>query len=98
MGVLEGVGEVLVDGLTKPKGLVIGIGVALLAPVALPVLRPVAKQVIKGGIVITDKVKEFFAEAGERWSDLVAEARADLTKTAAETVTAVDEEAVISVS
>lgn len=42
-------------------------------------LRPVAKAVIKAGLVATDQVKELVAEAREQAGDLVAEARAERT-------------------
>jgi hypothetical protein len=57
------------------------VGVALLAPVLLPlvgtVVRPVAKGVVKGGLMVKDTVVGFVAEAGEQVSDLVAEAKAE---------------------
>jgi len=59
----------------------IGVGVALAAPVLLPavgaVVRPVAKGLIKGGLFVVDSTKELLAEGQERLSDLVAEARAE---------------------
>lgn len=62
-------------------GLLIGVGVALMAPIILPavacLVRPVAKAAVKGGLTVADKVKEFAAEAGEQVSDLVAEAKAE---------------------
>ena len=58
-------------------GLLIGIGVALAAPVVLPAAaagaRPLAKALIKGGLVVADTVREVVAEAGEQLSDIVAE-------------------------
>lgn len=60
----------------------VGVGVVLAAPVVVPALaagmRPVAKAVIKGGIMIYDKGAEMVAEAGEQLSDLVAEVRSEL--------------------
>lgn len=59
----------------------VGVGVALVAPVLLPavaaVVRPVAKAAIKGGLALADTIKEFAAEAGEQVSDLVAESKAE---------------------
>lgn len=59
----------------------IGVGVALMAPVLFTVVgsvvRPVAKGVIKGGLMLADTTKEFAAEASEQLSDLVAEARSE---------------------
>ena len=68
-----------------PSALV-GVGVALVAPVVVPALaagmRPLAKAVIKGGIMVYEKGAEALAEAGEQLSDLVAEVRSELDATA----------------
>jgi hypothetical protein len=65
-------------------GLAIGIGAAVLAPAVLPVIagvaKPVAKAAIKGGIILFEKGKEAFAEAGEVVEDLVAEVKAELSE------------------
>jgi hypothetical protein len=64
----------------------VGVGVALIAPVVVPALaagmRPLAKAVIKGGIMVYDKGAEALAEAGEQLSDLMAEVRSELDGTA----------------
>jgi hypothetical protein len=60
------------------RSILIGAGAVLAAPLAFSVLRPLTKQVVKGGLVATGKVKEVFAEAGEQWSDIVAEAKAEM--------------------
>ena len=64
----------------------VGVGVALVAPVVIPALaagmRPLAKAVIKGGIMVYDKGTEALAEAGEQLSDLMAEVRSDIDATA----------------
>ncbi len=61
--------------------IMLGVGVALVAPVVLPMVaslfRPVAKGVVKGGFTVADRMKEMAAEAGEQVSDLVAEAKAE---------------------
>jgi Protein of unknown function (DUF5132) len=58
-------------------GVLLGVGVALAAPVILPAAaagaRPLAKALIKGGIMVAATVREVVAEAGEQLSDLVAE-------------------------
>jgi hypothetical protein len=41
-------------------------------------MRPLAKELIKNGLVAIDAVTEFVAETGEQIKDLVAEAKADL--------------------
>jgi hypothetical protein len=61
--------------------ILIGVGVALAAPILLPavaaVARPAAKGLIKGGLFVADSFRELVAEGGEQFSDLVAEARAE---------------------
>jgi hypothetical protein len=64
------------------KGLAIGIGVAILAPLVLPAVataaRPLARAAIKTGMIFYEKSRETMAEFGEVVEDLVAEARADM--------------------
>jgi hypothetical protein len=64
------------------RGLAIGIGAAVLVPIALPVLatvgKPVARAAIKTGILMYEKGRETVAEFTEVMEDLVAEAKADL--------------------
>lgn len=64
------------------KGLAIGIGATVLAPVAASLAsgfgRPVARAAIKSGIILYDRGRETVAEVGEVWDDLVAEARYEL--------------------
>ena len=59
----------------------VGVGVSLAAPVLLPVvgavMRPIAKEFIKGGLYITDAVQGVMAEGSERFSDLVAEVKTE---------------------
>ncbi len=59
----------------------VGVGAVLAAPLVLPavgsVARPIAKGAVKGYLALADGAKEFLAEAGEQWSDLVAEVRAE---------------------
>ncbi|MDJ0736817.1 MAG: DUF5132 domain-containing protein [Nostocaceae cyanobacterium] len=61
-------------------GIIAGIGAAILIPVVAGVGKPVAKSLIKGGIVLFEKSKGAFAEMGETWEDMVAEARAELAE------------------
>jgi hypothetical protein len=62
-------------------GILVGVGIALAAPILLPAAatgaRPLAKALIKGALVMADSVKEVVAEAGEQLSDLVAEVQAE---------------------
>ena len=47
------------------------------------VLWGVAKEVIKGGLVVQEAASGMFSESGNYFSDLVAEARAELAATPA---------------
>ena len=42
------------------------------------IFRPIAKELIKGGIVVADSVSEFASETGEKFKDLLAEAKSEL--------------------
>ncbi|MGD8785296.1 MAG: DUF5132 domain-containing protein [Thioalkalispiraceae bacterium] len=63
------------------KGLAIGIGLAILTPVLLPVLaraaKPTARAALKSGMILYEKGQEAIAEFGEVVEDLLAEARAE---------------------
>jgi len=54
----------------------VGLGVVAAAPL-VPALRPVAKSVIIGGLILTEKTKTGLAIASEQWMDIVAEAQAE---------------------
>jgi Protein of unknown function (DUF5132) len=62
-------------------GLLIGVGVAVAAPILLPAVaagaRPVARTLIKGGLVVAETVQGVVVEVGEQLSDLVAEVQAE---------------------
>lgn len=58
-------------------GLVAALGVAVLAPVAKPVLRSAAKWTIRGGLMAYDFGRQQVAELGEMAGDLAAETRAE---------------------
>jgi len=63
-------------------GLAVGVGVAILAPVVVPILasvgKPLAKSMIKSGMLLYEKSRETAAELGEVFEDLVAEAKVEL--------------------
>ena len=42
------------------------------------IFRPIAKELIKGGIVLADNVSEFASETGEKFKDLLAEAKSEM--------------------
>ena len=65
-------------------GLAIGLGVAVLGPVLVPlvasVAKPLAKAAIKGGLTLYEKGRETVAEAGEVIEDLIVESRSELAE------------------
>ncbi|WP_447973949.1 DUF5132 domain-containing protein [Nitrospira sp. Kam-Ns4a] len=71
---------------TVVGGAVIGAAVAMVAPSIVPgiasALRPLAKEVIKGGLIVYNAVSGLIAETSEQFSDLVAEAKAEINKPA----------------
>jgi hypothetical protein len=84
----------ILDELLESKvvtGLAVVVGAAILAPVIVPiatgVLRPVAKSVIKGGILLYEKGRETGAELAEALEDLVAETKAEMETPAAQAAT-----------
>jgi len=68
-------------------GLALGAAVVVLGPVVLPaalaVGKPLAKAMVKGGLMIYDRGREMVAEAGEVVEDIVAEARSEMQPAAA---------------
>jgi hypothetical protein len=64
------------------KGIAIGVGVAVLAPLVLPTVaraaRPMARAAIKSGLLLFEKGQETVAELGEVIDDLLAEAQAEI--------------------
>ena len=60
----------------------IGIVAAVLVPIALPVVaraaKPLAKAMVKSGIIVFEKGRAAVAELGEVMEDVVAEAKAEI--------------------
>ena len=79
----------MVQGLTSSwvPSVLVGVGVALVVPIVVPALaggmRPLAKAVVKGGMMVYDKGAEVIAEASEQLSDMLAEARSEIDAAAA---------------
>jgi hypothetical protein len=69
--------EEVVEGLGVP-GITAIVLLPVLVPVATGIGKPIAKAMVKGGIVLYEKGKGVVAEIGERFEDIVAEARAEL--------------------
>ena len=55
----------------------IGMGVAVLAPAVIQLVKPLAKAAIKSGVSLYEKTKGAIAETGEVIGDIVAEAKAE---------------------
>ena len=64
--------------------LAVGAGIMLLAPVVIPVvagiLKPLAKNAIKGSLLAYERAKIATAESMESLEDLAAEAKAELAE------------------
>ena len=73
--------------------MIIGAGVVLLAPVVVPivasVMKPLAKAIIKGGIIAYEGAMVAVAEAKETVEDIAAEAKAELAESQKRTTKAV---------
>ncbi len=63
-------------------GITAAIAATVLAPVLVPALttagRPLAKSLIRSGILLYEKAREGVAESGEILEDLVAEVRSEM--------------------
>ncbi|EAZ92678.1 DUF5132 domain-containing protein [Crocosphaera chwakensis] len=66
------------------RTIAIGLGALVVTPVVLPLLKPAAKATVKTGVILYEKTKGTFAEAGELMADLVAEAKAEVIAEQAE--------------
>lgn len=66
------------------KGLALGAGSIILAPIVLPVvggvLKSLTKSAIKGGIVAMEQSKMIIAEAKETLEDIAAEAKEEVVQ------------------
>jgi hypothetical protein len=74
----------ILNGSLSMGSLAMGAGVVLLAPVIIPVvgsiLKPVAKAVIKGGLLAYEGAKVSVAETKETLEDLAAEAKSEMSE------------------
>lgn len=74
----------MLEDITKGPAstVLVGLGIAMVAPSVIPAvasgLRPLAKALVRGGLVLYDAAKEGVAEAGEQFNDLVEETRAEM--------------------
>ena len=74
--------KLLGGNLKAGTAMAVGAGVVLLAPVIIPavasVLKPVAKAVIKGGMLAFENARIAVAETKETIEDIAAEARSEI--------------------
>ncbi|MCA9497655.1 MAG: DUF5132 domain-containing protein [Nitrospira sp.] len=67
-------------------GAVVGAVAVVAAPSLISgiggILRPLGKEVLKGGIVAYTAVSEMIAETGEQFNDIVAEAKSEIARPA----------------
>lgn len=82
MALMPKVGELLFEE-GALAGSVATVAVIALAPVLGRIARPVARELIRGGYAAVHKTREVAVDTGERWQDLVAEARSELAEEAA---------------
>lgn len=85
MALWENVTEYVGD--VSASNLLVGAAAVVLIPIVVPAVlagvRPVAKTVLKGGMLLYDQVGAVVSGAGACVSDLVAEARAEVAASAA---------------
>src|SRR5205823_6163270 len=68
----------LIEGMLEGIGWATGVAVVLgVAAVGARRDSPLVKEIMKGYMLVSDRVKELVAEAGEQMSDLYAEAKAE---------------------
>ncbi|WP_078119982.1 DUF5132 domain-containing protein [Thiosocius teredinicola] len=74
------------------KGVALGAGLALLVPLAVvtlaPLARPVLRQALKSGMLAYEKGREFIDEMSETFEDTAAEVQAELREARARAATA----------
>ena len=68
-------------------GLAIGAAALVVVPFAVPLLRPLAKTVIKGGLYAYDSAAQLYNQGAAGVDDVVAEAQRELGATSAPTAT-----------
>ena len=72
------------------RGIAAGVGAFVLAPVVIPAVakasKPLAKALIKGGIIAYKKSRIAIAETGDVLEDLVAEVNAELAEEEAQPI------------
>src|SRR4051812_41718259 len=78
MALLEDMLAEVLDSLPPPALLGVLAVAALAFPTRVPGVRLVAKELLKGGLVITQGIGGLVGEIGAEWGEVVTEARAEL--------------------
>lgn len=60
------------------RTIAIGVGILVVTPTVIPLLKPVAKATLKTGLTLYEKTRSAVAETGEAMGDLLAEAKAEV--------------------
>ena len=70
--------EDMLKGGNITTGLAVGLGMAVLTPLVMPVLRPMAKSVIKAGLMAYDGGRAALSAVGHEAEGVVFEARSEM--------------------
>ena len=73
--------EDMLNGGNIVSGLTIGAGALIAWPLIAPVARPIAKSLIKGGLIAYQQAEQFYAGAVEGIGDIMAEAQQEIGAT-----------------
>ena len=74
------IGDFVIGG-NVVTGLAIGVGALIAWPLLSPIARPLAKSVIKGGLIAYRQVEQLYAGAVEGIGDVVAETQQEIGTT-----------------
>jgi hypothetical protein len=71
----------ILEGGNLMTGLAIGVGALIAWPLISPIARPLAKSIIKGGLIAYRQAEQLYAGAVEGIGDIVAEAQQEVGAT-----------------
>jgi len=71
----------VLNGGNLMTGIAVGVGALIAWPLISPIARPLAKSVIKGGVMAYREAEQLFAGAVEGISDMFAEAQQEIGAT-----------------
>jgi hypothetical protein len=81
--------KLIPNGIKTGTAMAIGAGAVLLAPVVIPVMasvmKPLAKAVIKGGLLAYENARIAVAETKETIEDIAAEAQSEMAASQGQT-------------